>query len=134
MRHDLCAHLLLVLFFWALPASHAQYVELIPNPFSPFVTASAEGNQEPGLRIQLHIKDTLPAIATVRLYAGDGTPVRTLLDQVPVLPEGLALYWDGRTDEGAMVRNGRYQLLILWRSEAGGAIERSERRSVVVFK
>ena len=112
------------------------FISITPNPFSPDVIASHDGNNELGTRI-----DFLPsapqgnkAIVTINIYNMAGELVKRLIKR-EVFPQVIQnIYWDGRTDSGRLARNGRYLIFF----ESGAIHQRSKRakiiQSVVVFR
>lgn len=109
-------------------------VSLVPNPFSPFVIASAEGNTEPGLAIRLLPDVDSLDFVRLRLFALDGTPVRDLSTGMWVDAAGVSVYWDGKDNDGHLARNGRYVLVVQRSYNAADRPRRVSRHSVVLFK
>lgn len=107
---------------------------LQPNPFSPFVIAN--GNTQPGLAIRIPppADSTAPAFVRVHVYATDGNRIRALSAGSWLSSTGADFYWDGQDDDGKLVRNGRYLVVIQWSHNAQSAPARVARHSVVVFK
>jgi len=131
MRYKLFLLILLVGCGW----TWSQQASLVPNPFSPYVTAQPEGNTEPGLAVRIAPPtDTTAQFIQVRIYAGNGALIRTLLAGGFVPPEGRVIYWDALDDQAKLVRNGRYTVVIQWSANAQGAPLHTARLSVVVFK
>lgn len=127
--------LFLLIFFSGCGWAWSQQASLVPNPFSPFVTAQSEGNIEPGLAVRLASPtDTTAHFVQVRIYAGNGTLIRTLLTGGFIPPEGRVIYWDALDNQAKLVRNGRYTVVIQWSADAQGAPSHTARLSVVVFK
>lgn len=112
----------------------AQTTTLVPNPFSPGIVASAEGNQEPGLAIRLFPASDTTWFARVHIYNTQGTLVRAIVPGVWVPPQGWNVYWDGRSDDGKMARNGRYVVVTQWSHSGTGKPFLVQRHSLVVFK
>jgi hypothetical protein len=88
-----------------------ENVSLLPNPFSPF----QEIDGRPGLKIQFDLSSNKAPnpLLSVKIYNLEGNLVRVLHDQTP-FPRGPAtIYWDGRADDGAFARNGRYLVRVI---------------------
>ncbi|MEO7427121.1 MAG: carboxypeptidase regulatory-like domain-containing protein [Fibrobacteria bacterium] len=113
----------------------AGEVQIIPNPFSPLVMATHDGNTQYGARIRVHPESDRSAevIIAVKIYNLDGELVRTLVDHKTVAKAPIDFYWDGRADGGRWVRNGRY-LLKVSVGTTGSAKQKHTLRSVVVFQ
>jgi Carboxypeptidase regulatory-like domain/FlgD Ig-like domain len=88
----------------------AGKIEVVPNPFSPLVLASRDGNTEYGARIRLQPESDQSAevTLTLRIYNLDGEVVRHLVEHKTVPKTTVDFYWDGKTDSGRWARNGRY--------------------------
>lgn len=83
-----------------------ENISLMPNPFSPH----QEVDGVPGLRITFDLSSSAAPnpLFTVKIYNLEGNLVRLLHDQTPFSRGNSVLYWDGRADNGALARNGRY--------------------------
>lgn len=102
---------------------------LQPNPFSPML----ETNGAPGLQINFDLSSSMAPtpLLTVKIYNMEGDLVRLLHEQTP-FPRGLAaVNWDGKTDNGAYARNGRYIVRVT--AEDPGN-KRNEMKSVILIK
>lgn len=113
----------------------AGSLEIVPNPFSPLVMATRDGNIEHGTRIRFRPESDRSAEVTVsiRIYNMDGELVRTLVDHKTV-PKALTdFYWDGRAEGGRWVRNGRY-LVKITLNATGSRETRHLVKPVVVFR
>ncbi|RMF67838.1 MAG: hypothetical protein D6743_04265, partial [Calditrichaeota bacterium] len=116
----------------ALALSKSLAVEglsLKPNPFSPF----QETDGQPGLRIEFNISsDAAPnPLFSIKIYNLEGNLVRLLHDQTP-FPQGHSVvYWDGRTDNGRLARNGRYLVRLIVEDPEG---KKDIMKSVVMIK
>lgn len=107
---------------------------LMPNPFSPHITATRDGNTQPGLRIQFypHSKESDRVLATLKVYNLRGELIRTLLDNVSQPKKIISIYWDGLTDGGRDARNGRYILMLLLQESNSGKTTK-HLKNVVLF-
>ena len=92
-------------------------LKLRPNPFTPLDQIGANT----GLQIEFRLssdRTRYPKI-TAKIYTVNGTLVRTITSNTPMLKgnyqagETETLYWDGRTDEGRLARNGRYLIQLI---------------------
>ena len=92
-------------------------LKLRPNPFTPFDRIG----ENMGLQIEFRLssnRSRYPKI-TAKIYTINGTLVRTIAKDLPMLKgnykagESQSLYWDGRTDEGKIARNGRYVIRLI---------------------
>lgn len=107
-----------------------KYVKVLPNPFSPEVSA---------LKIGYFLTSNIPpATVSIRIYNLRGELVRTLLDNDIQFPGKYGsrnslkeILWDGTADDGAMLRNGRYIIRITAKDNSG---EKSELAPVVLVK
>jgi len=83
-----------------------ENLTLLPNPFSP----DLEINGQKGLRIEFDLSSSAAPnpLLTLRIFNLEGNLVRLLHDQTPFNRGHAVVYWDGRTDHGAVARNGRY--------------------------
>ncbi len=100
-----------------------------PNPFSPFV----EVDGLPGLRIEFDLSSSAAPnpLLTLKIYNMEGNLVRLLHDHTP-FPRGRSVInWDGRTDSGALARNGRYLVRAVLEDPADRT---DEMKSVVLIK
>jgi hypothetical protein len=87
-------------------------LKLLPNPFTPHDQIGSNS----GLQISFKIasKNTRYPKVTCKVYNLNGSLVRTIVNQKAFLKgeynigESTSLYWDGRTDDHRMARNGRY--------------------------
>lgn len=113
----------------------AGAISIIPNPFSPLVMASRDGNSEYGTRIRVEPESdrSSEVTLTLKIYTLDGELLRTLVDHKTV-PKGPAdFYWDGKADGGRWARNGRY-LLEVAVNATGSTRTRYSLKPVVVFR
>jgi len=102
---------------------------MTPNPFSPF----QEIDGQMGLKIQFDIaSDAAPnPLLTLKIYNLEGNLVRLLHDQTP-FPRGRnVIFWDGKADNGAMARNGRYLVRLILEDPAD---KKDTMKSVVLIK
>ncbi|MDD2650175.1 MAG: carboxypeptidase-like regulatory domain-containing protein, partial [Candidatus Cloacimonetes bacterium] len=110
-------------------------LKLLPNPFTPFDQIGSNK----GLQISFKIasKATRYPKLTCKIYNLNGTLVRTITNQSAFLKgqydigESTSLYWDGKTDDNRMARNGRYVVHLI----VEDATDRKEYvKSVVLIK
>ena len=80
---------------------------------------------------QLNAPDTMQVFVTMDIFDLRGRRVRRLLEEVPLYIGSNASQWDGLTDAGILVRNGRYLLVIRARTGLQQAVHR---KLIVVFK
>ena len=80
---------------------------------------------------QLNAPDTVQAFVTMDIFDLRGKQVRRLLENAPHDIGPHIVQWDGLTDDGRLVRNGRYFLIIRARM---GSQRTVYRKLVVVFK
>lgn len=116
-------------------ALSAGALDIVPNPFSPLVLASRDGNTEYGTRIRLRPESDRSADVTVsiRVYNLDGELVRLLVDHKTIPKAPADFYWDGKTDTGRWARNGRY-LVKVTLSATGSREMQQVLKPVVVFQ
>ncbi len=107
--------------------------EIVPNPFSPLVVASQDGNTSPGARITLEVESPNAAniLANLRIYNMAGELVRILLNHSTLAKQSLEIYWDGKTETGLWARNGRYILAL---KLDDGKNKHFQQRSIVLFR
>ncbi len=118
----------------SLPLSVADF-EIIPNPFSPLVLASRDGNTAYGTRIHFRAESNTSSQVTfsIKIYSLEGELMRILIEHQTVAKIPVDFYWDGKTDQGRWVRNGRYLVKLSLR-ETGGHKENYLVKPVVVFQ
>ena len=80
---------------------------------------------------QLNTPDAMQAFVTMDIFDLRGRQIRQLLEDTPHYIGPHIAQWDGLTDDGVLVRNGRYFLLIRARM---GSRRTAYRKLVVVFK
>ena len=80
---------------------------------------------------QLNAPDAMQVFVTMEIFDLRGKRVRRLLENAPHYIGPNVAQWDGLTDDGELVRNGRYFLLIRARM---GSQRTAYRKLVVVFK
>ncbi len=92
----------------------AGQVEIIPNPFSPLVLATHDGNTQYGTRIRLKPESDRSAEITIsiKIYNMDSELIRHLVEHKTVPKAPIDFYWDGKADGGRWARNGRYLVKI----------------------
>jgi hypothetical protein len=113
----------------------AGEVRIIPNPFSPAVMATRDGNSEYGTRIRVDPESDRSSEVTLsaKIYTLDGELLRTLVDHKTVPKAPFDFYWDGKADGGRWARNGRY-LLEIAVNATGSTRTRYTLKPVVVFR
>lgn len=80
---------------------------------------------------QLNAQDVTQVFVTMDIFDLRGSRVRRLLEEGPLYTGANAAQWDGLTDAGVLVRNGRYLLVIRARTGSQQAVRR---KLIVVFK
>ncbi|MCY3553664.1 MAG: hypothetical protein OXH39_24685 [Candidatus Poribacteria bacterium] len=80
---------------------------------------------------QLNAPDATQAFVTMDIFDLRGKRVRRLLEEAPHYIGSNIAQWDGLTDDGVLVRNGRYFLVIHARM---GSQRAAQRKLIVVFK
>lgn len=80
---------------------------------------------------QLNAPDVMQAFVTMDIFDLRGRRIRRLLENAPHYIGSNIAQWDGLTDDGVLVRNGRYFLLIRARM---GSQHTAYRKLIVVFK
>ncbi|NIR52661.1 hypothetical protein GWO09_30705 [candidate division KSB1 bacterium] len=116
----------------ALAISKALTIEnfsLRPNPFSPFQNIEGQA----GLKIEFDIASSAAPnpLLTIKIYNLEGNLVRLLHDQTPFLRGHSKIYWDGKTDNGTLARNGRYLVRMILEDPED---RKEEMKSVVLIK
>ena len=106
-----------------------ENLALMPNPFSPFQESA--GRQ--GLKIEFDLSSTAAPnpLFTLKVYNLEGNLVRLLHDQTPFPRGRSAIYWDGKTDNGTLARNGRYMVRLIIQDPSG---QKDIMKSVVLIK
>ncbi len=80
---------------------------------------------------RLNAPDATQVFVTIDIFNLRGRRVRRLLEEAPRYIGPNAAQWDGLTDGGVLVRNGRY-LLVIWART--GSQQEMYRKLIVVFK
>jgi hypothetical protein len=111
-------------------------MRIVPNPFSPWVTAAIDGNTEPGTEIRFtpYLPGKISVHVRLEIIGMSGDPVRVLIDDRMLRVQPQKISWNGITDDGSLVRNGRYLIILSLRGSPGGKILRRIAKPVVVFK
>ena len=102
-----------------------QNLELSPRVFF------APDKHRLTITYRLNAPDTTQVFVTMDIFDLRGRRVRRLLGEVPRYIGPNAAQWDGLTDDGVLVRNGRYLLVIRART---GSQQVVQRKLIVVFK
>ena len=110
-------------------------MSITPNPFSPLVLASRDGNTQYGARIRVEPESdrSSEVTLTLKIYTLDSELLRTLVDHKTVPKGPVDFYWDGKADGGRWARNGRY-LLEVAVNATGSTRTRYTLKPVVVFR
>lgn len=113
----------------------AGEVRIVPNPFSPEVMATRDGNTEYGTRIRVDPESdrSSEVTLTAKIYTLDWELLRTLVDHKTLPKAPFDFYWDGKADGGRWARNGRYLLQIAVNA-TGSTRTRYTLKPVVVFR
>ena len=80
---------------------------------------------------QLNAPDAMRVFVTIDIFDVRGRRVRQLLKNSPRYIGSNTAQWDGLTDDGSLVRNGRYLLVIRARTGSQHVVRR---KLIVVFK
>lgn len=80
---------------------------------------------------QLNAPNAMQAFVTIDIFDLRGRRIRRLLENAPHYIGPNVVQWDGLTDDGVLVRNGRYFLVIHARM---GSQRAAHRKLIVVFK
>ena len=102
-----------------------QNVKLLPRVFF------APNRNRLTIVYQLNAPDAMQAFVTMDIFDLRGRRVRRLLGDAPHSIGPYVAQWDGLADDGVLVRNGRYFLLIHARI---GSQRTAHRKLIVVFK
>lgn len=102
-----------------------QNLELSPRVFF------APDRHRLTITYRLNAPDATQVFVTMDIFDLRGRRVRRLLEEVPRYIGPNAAQWDGLTDDGVLVRNGRYLLVIRARTGSQQAVAR---KLIVVFK
>ena len=108
-------------------------LQFLPNPFSPFLVNRNDPSSRLGQVIKFNLTslDTRNPFVTIKIYNMNGELVRTLKDYEP-LAKGLQyINWDGKTNSGRYVRNGRYLVHIKVKDSTG---EKEDLKCTVLIK
>ena len=92
-------------------------LKLLPNPFTPYDKIG----ENMGLQISFSISSNIGRYVnvTAKVYNLNGTLVRTIRGNQPMMKgqykigEKQTLFWDGKTDDEKMARNGRYVIQLI---------------------
>jgi hypothetical protein len=131
--------ILLILLIWLLPVQaqsvsriEIQDFELLPNPFSPLLANPNDPQGRRGQIIQLNLisPSSENPFISLKIYNMDGELIRTLKDNEPSMKQ-VQLIWDGKTNNGRYVRNGRYLVYLKVKDSTG---EKEELKSTVLIK
>ena len=110
-------------------------IKILPNPFSPnlinYNDPLNRGLTGQVISFDLTSLDIRKPFVTAKIYNMNGELVRELADQEPLTKGQIALVWDGKTNNGAMARNGRYIVHIKVKDSTG---EKEKIKSSVLVK
>jgi hypothetical protein len=111
-------------------------LQMIPNPFSPYLTAFNDGNTQPGVKIRFYPKSatSAQAIVSIRIYNMAGELVKTLMQEQLQARTYHEIYWNGLSDAGYMLRNGRYLLRYTVRAPQERKASQDIIQPLVLFK
>ena len=109
---------------------HADRLQIQNVKLSPRVFFAPDRNRLT-IMYQLNAPDAMQAFVTMDIFDLRGKRVRRLLENAPHYIGPHIAQWDGLTDDGRLVRNGRYFLIIHARM---GSQRTAYRKLVVVFK
>jgi len=94
-------------------------VRFRPNPFSPEMDTDGDGHSGLAIEFELSSNDARKPFVTAKIYNMLGDLVRELATKVPKERGQNVLYWDGRTDDRRLARNGRYVVHLLVEDSTG---------------
>ena len=110
-------------------------LKILPNPFSPNLinyndplNRSLTGQV---IAFDLTSLDIRQPFVTLKIYNMVGELVRELANQEPMSKGQVALFWDGKTNNGLMARNGRYIVHLKVKDSTG---EKEKIKSSVLVK
>ena len=112
-----------------------QNLKILPNPFSPNLLNLNDplnrGLNGQTISFDLTSLDIRQPFVTVKIYNMNGELVRELANQEPMTKGQVALIWDGKANNGAMARNGRYIVHLKVKDSTG---EKEKIKSSVLIK
>ena len=108
----------------------SERLEIRDLEFSPRVFFAPDRHRLT-ITYRLNAPDATQVFVTMDIFDLHGKRVRRLLEAVPRYIGPNAARWDGLTDNGVLVRNGRYLLVIRARTGSQQAVHR---KLIVVFK
>lgn len=110
-------------------------LKILPNPFSPNLINMNDplgrGLTGQVISFDLTSLDIRQPFVTVKIYNMNGELVRQLADQEPLTKGQVALIWDGKANNGALARNGRYIVHLKVKDSTG---EKEKIKSSVLVK
>jgi hypothetical protein len=110
-------------------------LKLLPNPFSPNLVnlndPLSRGLTGQTISFDLTSLDIRRPFVTLKIYNMNGELVRELADQEPMTKGQVAIIWDGKANNGAMARNGRYIVHLQVKDSTG---EKEKMKSSVLIK
>ncbi|MYK19652.1 hypothetical protein F4055_16040 [Candidatus Poribacteria bacterium] len=109
---------------------HSERLEIRNLELSPRVFFAPDRHRLT-IAYRLNAPDATQVFVTIDIFDLRGRRVRRLLEEVPRYIGPNAVQWDGVTDNGTLVRNGRYLLVIRARTGSQRAVYR---KLIIVFK
>ena len=110
-------------------------LKLLPNPFSPnllnYNDPQKSGVTGQFIKFDLTSLDIRQPFVTLIIYNMNGEVVRVLAEQEPMIKGPVTIVWDGKANNGAMARNGRYIVHLKVKDSTG---EKEKIKSSVLIK
>jgi hypothetical protein len=110
-------------------------LKLLPNPFSPnllnYNDPLKSGIMGQFIKFDLTSLDIRQPFVTLMIYNMNGELVRVLAEQEPMVKGPVTIIWDGKANNGAMARNGRYIVHLKVKDSTG---EKEKIKSSVLIK
>ncbi|OGS45209.1 MAG: hypothetical protein A2539_06735 [Elusimicrobia bacterium RIFOXYD2_FULL_34_15] len=113
--------------FGGVPAVTGKTLEVFQSPFSPY----GDGTYN-----QAKISYNIPANyqATIRIFDITGKMIRILIDDIDSVGDSVTINWDGKDDDGNIVKIGIYLVHIEAVNKSTGKLKESTKRVVVARK
>ncbi|NNG26640.1 MAG: hypothetical protein HKM87_03890, partial [Ignavibacteriaceae bacterium] len=110
-------------------------LNILPNPFSPNLVNLNDplnrGLTGQTIAFDLTSLDIRQPFVTLKIFNMNGELVRELANQEPITKGQVAFIWDGKANNGAMARNGRYIVHLKVKDSTG---EKEKIKSSVLIK